>query len=61
MALPSLPKTRRVTLLLTFSLLCLALFWALFETSAPATSRSIWSDTDPAINVTHIFEGEINR
>ncbi|MEH6526388.1 MAG: EndoU domain-containing protein [Sneathiella sp.] len=61
MALPSLLKTKRVTLLLIFSLLCLALFWALIETSAPATSRSIWSDTDPAINVTHIFEGEINR
>ncbi|USG59782.1 EndoU domain-containing protein [Sneathiella marina] len=61
MALPSQPKKSLGFLLLLVGLFCLVVFWALFDASAPATSRSIWSSTDPAINVTHIFEGEINR
>lgn len=58
---PNSPTKKRVTYLVTFSLICVALFWVLFETSNPVTNRSTWSDTDPALNITHIFEGEINR
>lgn len=60
-ALPNQHKKGLVTQLLAISLACLLLFHALFGQSASAASSSIWSDTDPAINITHIFEGEINR
>jgi EndoU nuclease-like protein len=60
-ALRNQHKKALVALLLPFCVLFFVLIWAQFETSAPATSQSIWSDTDPTINVTHIFEGEINR
>ncbi len=39
------------------------LFLAVFLAPAPALSfeKATWSDTSPSLNLTHIFEGEINR
>ncbi|WP_169568959.1 EndoU domain-containing protein [Sneathiella limimaris] len=37
------------------------LFTALFQFAASAQEAPRWSDTHPQINLTHIFEGEINK
>jgi len=40
-----------------FTLLLCFLVWSL---STSPISAATWSDTDPTLNLTHIFEGEIN-
>jgi Bacterial EndoU nuclease len=49
------------SLIMRIGLLCLVLGWAFLETPGIANSRSVWSQTNPKLNITHIFEGEINR
>lgn len=41
---------------------CLALLYILIPlVSSEAPARNIWSETTPSLNLTHIFDGEINR
>ena len=44
-------------------ILIAGLFWvSLLSTSLSAfAEKSVWTETQPAINLTHIFKGEINR
>lgn len=57
---------KRIALSLVGLLLGLAVYYLLPEKGRnPQASRPVpheeWSDTDPAINLEHVFEGEINR
>ncbi len=38
-----------------------SLVWLLVLLSPSASAEKIWTNTKPAINLTHIFQGEINR
>lgn len=51
----------RRSLLLTFVLAALALIGAFAGSAGRVSARPALSDTDPPVNETHIFQGEINR